>query len=328
MADWRKETRRAAKRHGLDPNVFERQIKQESGFNPRASSPAGARGIAQIMPATARSWGVNPDDPKAALNAAAKNMAAYVRKYGGYRNALVAYNAGPGRVGGSLPAETQHYLSVILPNGEPSGLRSGPPRPTNTVSGPVKQTGAVTTDTNQAIIDQMLSGKGSKGLLAGVLGRLSTGKYDRPAKAAATGGTPAAPRETSASGGYPLSKRGSLIGTPFAGTHNLGNWQSDNAVDIGVPTGTIVAAVRDGVVEKVRGSYAGGSSRFDGFQVTVRLADGNRVFYTHLSKAGVKAGQRVRAGQSLGRSGAANGVQHLHMGVERGDPRKLIGQGR
>ena len=60
-------------------------------------------------------------DPKAALNAAAKNMAAYVKKYGGYENALRAYNAGPGaieRVKGY--AETNKYVSTILGGETPS----------------------------------------------------------------------------------------------------------------------------------------------------------------------------------------------------------------
>jgi hypothetical protein len=122
MADYQAEARRAAQRYGLDPNVFVRQIRQESGFNPNARSPAGAIGIAQIMPATARGWGVNPNDPVASLNAAAKNMARYVKQYGSYKNALVAYNAGPGRVGKSLPAETRNYVSTILGGRDPGGL--------------------------------------------------------------------------------------------------------------------------------------------------------------------------------------------------------------
>jgi hypothetical protein len=88
MANYRTAARRAARRYGLDPNVFSRQIQQESGFNPSARSSAGAIGIAQIMPATARGWGVNPSDPIAALDAAAKNMARYVKQYGSYKNAL------------------------------------------------------------------------------------------------------------------------------------------------------------------------------------------------------------------------------------------------
>ena len=77
---------------------------------------------------------------------------------------------------------------------------------------------------------------------------------------------PAAPRGGGSAGGgavsdskYPLRKRGSVIGTPYSGTHNLGNWQSDNALDLGVPNGTIVTSAREGVVEKVGGSYSGGS---------------------------------------------------------------------
>jgi soluble lytic murein transglycosylase-like protein len=79
VADLRRVARRKARKYGLNPAIFERQINQESGFRRRAISPAGARGVAQIMPATARAWGVNPDKPKQALDAAAKNMASYVR---------------------------------------------------------------------------------------------------------------------------------------------------------------------------------------------------------------------------------------------------------
>ena len=119
VADYRKLARQMATRYGLDPSIFERQIQKESGFNPNARSPAGATGIAQIMPATAKGWGVNPNDPKASLAAAAKNMARYLDAYhGSYAKALAAYNAGPGNVqkyGGVPPfAETQNYVRTIL----------------------------------------------------------------------------------------------------------------------------------------------------------------------------------------------------------------------
>ena len=127
QADWPSVARNAAQKYGLFPDLFARQIKMESGFNPKAVSPVGARGIAQIMPETAKGWGVNPDDPAAALDAAAKNMAGYVRTYGGfntsdpqkirnaYENALRAYNAGPGAVEASRKyAETNKYVQNIL----------------------------------------------------------------------------------------------------------------------------------------------------------------------------------------------------------------------
>lgn len=116
----------AARRYGLNPKLFKAQIRQESGFNPRARSKAGAIGIAQIMPATARAWGVNPHHPIAALNAAARNMSRYIRTYRrqghdqatAEKLALAAYNAGPGAVKkyGKVPPykETQDYVKRIM----------------------------------------------------------------------------------------------------------------------------------------------------------------------------------------------------------------------
>ncbi len=110
----------------IPPDWFVRQINMESGFNPKALSPAGAEGIAQFMPATAAGLGISPWDPVAALKGAAQLMARYQARYGGdYAKALAAYNAGSGtlqsalaRCGASwlhcLPAETQHYIAVIM----------------------------------------------------------------------------------------------------------------------------------------------------------------------------------------------------------------------
>lgn len=116
----------AAVNAGINPNLFEKQIQQESGFNPWAVSPAGAQGIAQFMPATAASMGVNPWDPTSALYGAANLMAQLSKQFGGnYAMALAGYNAGPGAVqyainaGGNswyyyLPNETRNYVSVIM----------------------------------------------------------------------------------------------------------------------------------------------------------------------------------------------------------------------
>ena len=118
VEDLRAVARQAAISVGLDPEIFDRQIMAESGFDRDASSPAGARGIAQITPATAQSWGVDTSDPVASLQAAALHMAGYVKRFGDYPMALAAYNAGPRaveRYGGVPPyAETQNYVSKIL----------------------------------------------------------------------------------------------------------------------------------------------------------------------------------------------------------------------
>ncbi|GAC1626304.1 MAG: hypothetical protein NVS4B9_17830 [Ktedonobacteraceae bacterium] len=118
--------RQAAIRYGISPDNFVRQIQQESHFNPNALSPSGAVGIAQFLPSTAASLGVNPYDPVSALNGAARFMASLAGQFGGdYAKALAAYNAGPGAVqsavnmGGAawltyLPAETQNYVRIIM----------------------------------------------------------------------------------------------------------------------------------------------------------------------------------------------------------------------
>jgi hypothetical protein len=112
--NWEQYLRTLARRRGLDEDLAVAQIGQESNFDPSARSPAGARGIAQIMPGTAAGWHVNPDDPKAALQAYVDHMADYVKQYG-TRGALIAYNAGPGRVGSShLPQETTDYINKIM----------------------------------------------------------------------------------------------------------------------------------------------------------------------------------------------------------------------
>jgi hypothetical protein len=123
MADWQTVARRMAHKYGIDPNVFVRQINQESGGRD-VRSPAGAQGPAQFMPGTAASVGLTPTTVHQlgpSLDAAARLMASYTKKFGSYKNALIAYNAGPGAVGrGSLPAETQNYIKTILGGSNPS----------------------------------------------------------------------------------------------------------------------------------------------------------------------------------------------------------------
>jgi hypothetical protein len=115
----------AALAASISPVYFVRQINQESRFNPNAVSPAGAEGIAQFMPSTAASLGVNPWDPTQALYGAARMMASSYHQYGDYAKALAAYNAGPGQLQSAMyacgvnwlscmPAETQNYVYVIM----------------------------------------------------------------------------------------------------------------------------------------------------------------------------------------------------------------------
>ena len=112
--------RAAAERHGIDPQVFTNLVRQESGFDPDAGSPAGARGLCQLMPGTAAGLGVTDvTDPAQSLEGGATYLRQQLDAFGGdYVKALAAYNAGPGAVqrhGGVPPyAETQHYVATIL----------------------------------------------------------------------------------------------------------------------------------------------------------------------------------------------------------------------
>jgi soluble lytic murein transglycosylase-like protein len=112
----------AAQKHGIDPALLAGLVKQESGFNPSAGSPAGARGLAQLMPGTAAGLGVtNVLDPLQSLDGGAKYLRQQLDAFGGdVTKALAAYNAGPGavqRYGGVPPySETQHYVRVVQEN--------------------------------------------------------------------------------------------------------------------------------------------------------------------------------------------------------------------
>jgi soluble lytic murein transglycosylase-like protein len=110
----------AAGRYGIDPSLLRALVRQESGFDPAATSPAGAQGLTQLMPATAASLGVaNPLDPLQSLDGGARYLRQQLDRFGGdERLALAAYNAGPGavaRFGGVPPyAETQAYVERVL----------------------------------------------------------------------------------------------------------------------------------------------------------------------------------------------------------------------
>ena len=113
---------RAGSRYGIDPALLAAVASQESGFDSRAVSPAGAQGLMQFMPATARGLGVDPLDPASAVNGAAKYLDQLIAQFGSTELGLAAYNAGPGNVSryGGIPPfpETQNYVRNVLSKAE------------------------------------------------------------------------------------------------------------------------------------------------------------------------------------------------------------------
>ena len=104
-------------RHGVPALLTFAVMQTESRFNPGATSWAGARGLIQLMPTTAAKLGVDASDPAQNLDGGARYLIQQYRKFGDWRLALAAYNAGPGAVekhGGIPPyAETRNYVKVI-----------------------------------------------------------------------------------------------------------------------------------------------------------------------------------------------------------------------
>ena len=136
---------RSAADNEVPLDYFTRLIWQESRFNPRAVSHAGAQGIAQFMPGTARIRGLaDPFDPRQAIPKSAELLRDLARQFGNFGLAAAAYNAGPGRVVDwltgrkALPKETQAYVRIITgrpaedwtaaePAGSEVALRALPP---------------------------------------------------------------------------------------------------------------------------------------------------------------------------------------------------------
>lgn len=358
-AKQRKIINKAAKKYGIKPSILYGVWGAETNFSQNLStSSAGAQGPFQFMPGTAAGMGVDPHNFKSAAFGAADYLSQY--KGRGRKGMLGAYNAGP--AGNINNSETQAYIPRVieLAKGWPGakgggkvkqGGKTGKREPDDLVLKKGKK-GEFDAEgfreaTGKQFLAQFIEKKNPESPLL-TAGLFSTAPVERedyvtpskpgklvnkkgkkikgPDAAKGADGAPGVAKGGHIKGGsYPLGATGDLIGTPGVGTHTLGNWQSDNAVDLGVPEGTPVRAVVDGEIGSQIGSLGSGG-QFAGLRVYVN-GGGNSYYYAHLSKLAVKAGQKVKKGDIIGYSGSANGVAHLHLASQNGDPRDLIGGG-
>jgi len=108
----------AGQKYNLSPNLLKAVAKAESGFRPNVTSKAGAMGIMQLMPGTARGLGVTDAfDPEQNIMGGAKYLRQMLDRFDGDLSlALGAYNAGPGAVAkhGGVPSFSQNYVSKVL----------------------------------------------------------------------------------------------------------------------------------------------------------------------------------------------------------------------
>ncbi len=115
--DWKQDLPALEQKYNIPPGLLGALVRAESGGNARAQSGAGAIGLTQLMPGTAKSLGVNPHDPRQNLEGGAKYLGQQLKRFKSVQKALAAYNAGPGAVqkyGGVPPYnETQTYVKRL-----------------------------------------------------------------------------------------------------------------------------------------------------------------------------------------------------------------------
>lgn len=311
VIDW---TRRAAQATGADPAALLATALVESGARTGAVGDQ-ASGHASYGP-----WQM-----RAKVGALGNRPPSWANSYEAALNraqefARLKVHGGAGAAAIQRPADPSGYALKVQANLAQARTLLGAAPPAARAPASMIPTPTAPDTVDNALIQSILDANSQ---LAGIPGiTMPTPQATPTLPTTPTKPTPSqlAARRPGPSGRV-IAGKAKIIGTPNSGTHNLGNWESDQAVDIALPTGTPLYAPADGIIGSRIGSLGSSSSRFAGERVHLKI-QGNELYYAHLSRLAVKAGQRVKKGQIIGYSGSANGVTHLHLGVQNGDPRR------
>lgn len=307
----------SARKYGLDPRLFRLMISAESGWDPTAVSPAGARGLTQVVPKwhpTARLA-----TPAGQLDYGAKHLASLVKKYGNPRDALSVYNSGRPWSEGRNIDETRNYVTKILGGYSPASLGAGagavPPAATPApgaeqlapVSGSldVKRLMTILNNQRKRSLAGIMPGPGYQNELS----KLAMQSLPRAQVVAQSNQVGAAAAQV----GQGLTSLTMGGGPDAHHSRALGNWQSDDAYDLMGKAGEAIYSTVGGTVTKISGK-PGGNPGFAGYGITVRTPQGD-LFFKHLGSTPLRVGQKIKPGQLVGALDASTaGGPHLHLG--------------
>ncbi len=353
----------AAAKYGVDPALLAAQIGRESGFNPNAVSPAGAKGISQFMPGTAKGFGIDPMNPDQSINAQGLMMSRLLKSYGGNKAlALAAYNAGAGAVaaaGGKVPqiAETQNYVKNILadiaqgkypglvaagktgqlplPDGTPSTVpASAPVRPPQApvalakVPGPTP--GGLTAGSFLTAALQTLGQQRN----SSVQGVEQQSMLPLPGGAVSTVPVNAVAPPTGVvnpttgvppGNSSPASKGTPGYVSPFSQASGLRMERTDQGVDAVVTPGSKITAMTDGVVAGIIPNWYKGQPMVY-TKVTSGPRKGQYIYYSEGITPNVKVGDTFKAGQPI--ATATNQPTGMEFGFAKADGSVLTPYGK
>lgn len=290
--DFRSAAVLAAQHAGIDPAIFSRQISQESGFNPNAMSPAGAVGIAQIVPRYHPD--VNPRNPLQSLRWAANYDAGLIKKYGGWAPALSVYNSGqPNSYKDPhfAKGQTFNYVKNIL-SGQNSSLNTN----TKSIGGSYQRAPDHAPGTQAAVANWLM--KQSMSLLNGGYGQDPSSLVNlltQPSQ-----GATAAPVASQT----PSRLKGSTV---FAGgflpTKALYTEErADQGRDLQTNPGGPIISPGVGKVVRIAVDPNGFGTGYPIIHYTTGPYAGKDIYIGH-TKAAVQAGQTVYPGDILGHTG-------------------------